>query len=368
MELTLLALHNFLSFVFIISIIVFVHEFGHFYIARLCKVKIETFSIGFGKEIFGYSDKKGTRWKFSLIPFGGYVKMHGDKNAASVADLSAIAKMSDEEKKQSFVCKNVYQKFMIVAAGPLANFILSIFLLTFLFKINGLNIALPIIDEISANSAAYEANLKPQDKIIAINDKEIKNLTDLQKIIALNANNKLQITIERENKIFTTTITPKYQVNKNIFGEEIKTGMIGISSSSILHQNLNFIEAAKNGAIETYSISKEILQSISELVIGKRSINELSGPIKIAKYSGKTTKMGAEIIIWFIAIISINLGVANLLPIPNLDGGHLFFYAIEIVLGKPIPQKIQLILFQIGGALLLSLMIFTIINDFWNWQ
>ena len=356
-------LHNLFSFIAIISLIVFIHEFGHFIVARWCGVKIEEFAIGFGKKIFGFRDKKGTEWKFCLLPFGGYVKMYGDKNGASMPDPEEIQKMSAAEKKKSFVFKNVYQRFAIVIAGPVANFLLAIIIFTFLFKINGLNSVLPIVDEILPQSAASESSLQKGDKILTINDQEITDFNDVRKIVTISTDKELRLEIEREKQILQINITPKYQVSKDFFGDEIKTGMLGITASQTTHEDLNIAQSFVQANVETYKTSLLIFEALYELITGKRSVKELGGPIKIAKYSGQTVTMGITVVAWFMAMISINLGVMNLLPVPVLDGGHLFFYLIEMIAKKPLPQKTQQIGFQIGMALVLTLMVFTTFND-----
>ncbi len=363
MALAQLILHNLLSFVLITSVIVFIHEFGHFLVARFCGVKVEEFSIGFGRELFGFTDKKGTRWKFCPIPFGGYVKMFGDKNSASIPDDEMIAQMSSAEKKQSFLGKNVYQRMAIVVAGPVANFILAIFIFTAIFRINGLRTTLPIVDTVVENSVAAEFGLKKGDKILAIDSKEITAFEEIRQIVSANTGEQLQLKVLRENEEISLAITPKIQTTKNIFGEDVKVGMLGITASESTHQDLNlwqsFVEANK----ETAQMTVAIFKAIGELVTGKRSVEELGGPIKIAKYSGKTFEMGAIAVLWFGAMISLNLGVMNLLPIPVLDGGHLFFYAIEAIRGKALSQKTQQIGFRFGLSLVLALMVFTTFND-----
>ncbi len=363
MSLLQLILQNFFSFIVLISIIVFIHEFGHFFVARLCGVKIDEFSLGFGREIFGFNDKKNTRWKFCLIPLGGYVKMYGDKNGASMPDLAEAEKMSEEEKKHSFIFKNVYQRIAIVAAGPIANFLLALVIFTFLFQVNGLNKVLPIIGEVMENSAAAEAGLQKGDKVMAIDGKEIKDFEAIRAIISESADKKLQLTISRSNDVVEIFVTPKFQSRKDFFGDEIKVGTLGVTASEIAHEDLNlgqsFIQAGK----ETYSVSVAIFKAIGELITGKRSVEELGGPIKIAKYTGKTVEMGATAILWFVAMISVNLGVMNLLPIPVLDGGHLFYYLVEVIFRKPLSPQVQKIGFQIGLSLVLTLMLFTTFND-----
>ncbi len=363
MALTQLIFHNLFSFIFIISFIVFIHEFGHFYVARLCGVKVDEFAIGFGKKLLGFTDKKGTLWKFCLWPFGGYVKMHGDRNGASMPDSEAIAEMSLEEKQKSFVGKNVYQRMAIVVAGPVANFLLAILLFTFLFRINGLATVLPIVDEVIENSAALEAGLKKGDEIIAINGNEISDFNQVRELVIGSVSQELIFKIKRSEKVFEIKIAPKIQTRKDFFGDDVEIKTLGVSASITSHQDLNlaqsFIEANK----ETYRTSIAIFKAIGELISGQRSIKELGGPIKIAQYSGKTVSMGVIAVIWFMAMISLNLGVMNLLPIPVLDGGHLFFYIFEAIRRKPLSQKTQQVGFRIGLSLVLSLMIFTTLND-----
>ncbi len=364
MTLLQLILHNFFSFVLIISFIVFIHEFGHFYIARLCGVKVDEFSIGFGKELFGFNDKKGTRWKLCLLPFGGYVKMYGDRNGASMPDLKLVDAMSEEEeKKKSFIGKNVWQRMAIVAAGPIANFLLAILIFTILFKINGLNIISPIVEDVLQNSAAIEAGLIKDDKILSIEGKEIDNFDDVRELVVNSLSDSLIFKIERQAKILEVKVIPKIQTRTDFFGDEISVRTIGITASKLSHQDLSLLESFSTANKETYRLSLTIFKTIGELITGKRSVKELGGPIKIAKYSGKTVNMGFVTVLWFIAMISLNLGVMNLLPIPILDGGHLFYYAVEAIRRKPLPESAQKIGFQIGLSLVVALMIFTTIND-----
>lgn len=363
MALTQLIIQNLFSFIFIISLIVFIHEFGHFFVARLCGVKVEEFSIGFGRKLFGFFDKKGTEWKFCLLPFGGYVKMFGDRNGASMPDSEAIAAMSLEDKKKSFIGKNVYQRMAIVSAGPIANFILAILIFTFLFKLNGLSSVLPIVDEVLPESAAYENGLKKGDKILAIDGAEIHDFDDMRQIVVSAADRELVFKIERGEEIFESKITPKNQVRKDFFGDDVKMGTLGVTASEVSHKELNIGQSFVEANVQTYKISMAIFKALGELITGKRSVEELGGPIKIAKYSGKTVEMGALAVIWFMALISINLGVMNLLPVPVLDGGHLFYYVIEAICGKPLPQKVQQMGFRFGLAIVLTLMVFTTFND-----
>ncbi len=386
-----LIIQNLFWFVIIISAIVFIHEFGHYYVAKKCGVKVETFSIGFGKEIFGFTDKDEVRWKFCLIPFGGYVKMFGDRNESSMPDHEKANEFTDEEKKQAFAYKNVYQKMAIVAAGPAANFILGIILFTILFKINGYSTTSSIIDIVVKDSPAMSAGLQKGDKIMEINDKKVKDFVDLQNIIAPSLNKKLKITICRDlensyqdmkkfsdscddlykNSLSSNelrilqidTLTQKREI-QNAFGESQEVAVIGIIPLTMAQESeVSIFKAFLAANVETYRFSKMILIAMKDLILGERSLKELSGPIKIAEYSGKTAQLGVMAMIWFTAIISINLGVINLLPIPVLDGGHLFFYLFEAIFGRPLPKKVQEFGFRIGFTTLVTLMIFTTFND-----
>ena len=363
MSIIQIILHNLLSFVAIISIIVFIHEFGHFIVARWCGVKIEEFAIGFGKKIFSFHDKKGTQWKFCLLPFGGYVKMFGDKNGASIPDIELIKNMSPRERKISFLGKNVYQRIAIVGAGPIANFLLAIFIFTCLFKINGITQIEPVVSEVVENSASYQAGIKKGDKILAIDNKEIEDFQDIRNIVVTGLEEDLNFKIKRNNEELNIKISPKIISSKDMFGDDVKMRSIGLIAENVVKKELSLSESFVEANKETLSISKSILKTLGQLISGQRSVKELGGPVKIAKYSGKTVDMGLIVVAWFMAMISINLGVMNLLPIPVLDGGHLFYYFIEAIKGKPLSQKYQTYGYNFGLAIVLSLMVFTTLND-----
>ena len=358
-----LILHNLFSFIAIISIIVFIHEFGHFIVARWCGVKIEEFAIGFGKKIFGFRDKKGTQWKFCILPFGGYVKMYGDKNGASIPDIELVEKMSPQERKISFLGKNVYQRIAIVGAGPVANFILAIFIFTCLFKINGISLVEPVVNEVIENSASFEAGIKKGDRILAIDDKKIEDFQEIRNRVITSLESDLNFKIERDGEELNIKISPKITSQKDMFGDEIKARTIGLVTDNVIKKELSLSESFVEANKETLNISHSILITLGQLLTGQRSVKELGGPVKIAKYSGETVEQGVVVVAWFMAMISINLGVMNLLPIPVLDGGHLFYYIFEAIKGKPLSQKVQNYGYNFGLALVLSLMIFTTLND-----
>lgn len=357
---------NTFSFIFIITIIVFVHELGHYYVARLAGVKVEVFSIGFGKEIFGWFDKNETRWKICLIPLGGYVKMFGDKNASSVADFEKIKNLSKREKEISFHTKPLPWKMAIVSAGPIANYILAILIMAFFFTYYGMPISEPIIDKIMQGSASEKAGFLKGDRILAIDEKEITKFSDIQTILSLNNGEELKILYQRHDEKYEINVIPDIIEKEDILGNISKTSKLGITSSNVILKKYPIHIVFAKAKSETYEISITTLKAISQIVSGKRSSDELGGPIRIAKYSGQSVKKGFQVVLWFIAILSINLGLMNLFPIPMLDGGHLFYYIIEAIRGKPISEKFQQIGFQIGLFLLIMLFAISTFNDVKN--
>jgi regulator of sigma E protease len=358
--------HNLFAFIIILSIIVFIHEFGHYFVAKMCGVKVEEFSIGFGKELFGRNDKSGTRWKFCLLPFGGYVKMFGDKNPASIADGEHLKEMTATEKKKAFYFQNVWKRIAIVSAGPIANFLLCILLLMVIFKVQGYTKVLPIIDQVQEQSAAAQAGILIGDKVLKINDVAIDDFEQMRQMVLQNGEKEMHLVVERGQKTIDINLAPKVSVSKNIFGDEQKTPLIGVGASQFEYSKMSLGQSFVQANVETYNLATAVAKGIGELITGTRSIKELSGPVKIAEYSGKSMAGGLMMVLWFMAIISVNLGVANLLPIPVLDGGHLFYYIIEAIRGKALPEKVQMTGFQIGFAILMSLMIFTTYNDITN--
>ncbi len=364
MEILQIILQNLFSFIAIISVVIFIHEYGHFYVARKCGVKVEEFSLGFGKKLFGFVDKKGTLWKICLLPFGGYVKMYGDKNAASIPDEILIKKMSKKEREISFIAKNVYKRMAIVIAGPVANFLLAIFLFASIFYFKGVVEVSPTISEIVEDSPAQKAGLKTGDEIVAINNRYVDDFGDVIMAVSTNTTKEMLFSIRRKSEIIDVKITPEIKIRKDFAGEEVKMPMIGVVASQSVHKELGLLQSARRATIETYDISVSVVKTLGQLIVGQRSIKELGGPIKIAKYSGKTFESKSKtMIIWFMALISINLGVLNLLPIPVLDGGHLFYYFVEAIRGRAISQPVQKIGYQLGFSLLITLMVFTTVND-----
>lgn len=357
-------LHYAWSFFVVLSVIVFIHEFGHYIIAKWCGVKIEVFSIGFGKELLGRTDKSGTRWKLSLVPLGGYVKMFGDASAASTPDRSQNAAMTEEEKRFSFHHKPLWQKAAVVLAGPIFNFLLTIVILTGLILSNGIASTAPVVGEILPDTPAARSQLVAGDKIIAVNGQKVSTFNDIPRLIATNLSTPVDLLIGRGKAApFHVTLTPEMKEDKDALGNVIKRPLIGIKSQPYEKMELSFPLAVKEAVIRTYQICQTTLGAVGQIISGERKADELKGPIGIAKLSGQATQMDFYVILWFIAMISANLGLVNLFPIPMLDGGHLLYYAIEAGTGRPVAEKIQEFGFKVGFALLACLMVFTILND-----
>ncbi len=350
-------------FIIVISILVFVHEYGHFWVARRMGVKVEAFSIGFGKELFGFYDKHGTRWKFSLIPMGGYVKMFGDKNEASAPDQEALNNFSLEEKKLAFQFQPLWSRALILVAGPLANYLFAIVIFTSFFSLYGIPFAEATISKMLENGPAIKAGLMEGDKILSINNHKIDGFTDISKIMDLSTGEAVSITIQRRNETYTKTIIPEILWQKDILGHEIKTYKLGIMANNISYTKHNIFSSAKFAFIECFNLSYMSLKGLGQIITGTRSVKELGGPIKIAQYSAKTAEHGIASLLWFMALLSVNLGFLNLLPIPALDGGHLLLYAVEFLFGKKNASKVQNFSFQIGLILIIMLSVFVTFND-----
>lgn len=355
--------HNFFSFILIISVIVFIHEYGHYYVAKLCGVKVEVFSIGFGKEIYGWNDKHGTRWKVSLFPLGGYVKMFGDISEASTPDKEKLKKMTAKEKRQAFHLKSLGQKSAIVAAGPIANFILAVVILALFFLYYGRPETLPVVGEVLEKSAAADADFQKGDVITELDGQKIERFEQIQRVISLNPGLEINYIIERNGQIVKGMVHPVLVETEDIFGNKIRAGRLGITSGKVEHRKMGIVPAFFAGISETYNISINTLKAVGQMITGARSADDLSGILRIGKYSGQATERGFSTVLWFMAVLSINLGLINLFPIPMLDGGHLLFYSIEAASGRPLAERFQEYGFKFGLVILVTLMVFATFND-----
>jgi regulator of sigma E protease len=350
-------------FLFVLTIVVFFHELGHFLVARWAGVKVLTFSIGFGPELIGFNDRSGTRWKLAAIPLGGYVKFYGDDNAASVPDQEAIGQMTEAERRDSFFYKSVPKRAAIVAAGPIANFILAIVIFAGVFTLYGKQASPARVDTVQPGSAAEAAGFKPADLILTINGKTVETFTDMQRIVSAAAGEVLIIEIDRGGVRSTLQATPKLTEIKDNFGNVHRMGVLGITGAREPPVPVNPLAAIKLGVDETWFVIDRTLSYIGGVVVGKESADQLGGPIRIAQVSGQVATAGFVALIHLAAVLSISIGLLNLFPIPLLDGGHLLFYAIEAIRGRPLSERAQEYGFRFGLAVVLLLMIFATYND-----
>jgi regulator of sigma E protease len=353
----------FLPFIGIITLLVFVHEAGHFLAARWCGVRVEVFSIGFGPELFGWNDRYQTRWKFSLLPLGGYVKMFGDSTAASTPDSDNIEKMSHEEQAVTFHGKNLRQKALIVFAGPAANFLFAWVLLTLMFVFIGQTITKPIVSEVVAGSAAEQAGFQVGDEILSVNGRRLLRFQDLQRSVQVGLGEPLAIEYRRGDQVLNQTVNPVVKEITDRFGAKQYIGMLGVKATGVEVVPVALLDAAPQAVVEIYDLSVSTLKAIGQIIRGARSAEDLGGPLRIAQMSGDYAAVNLDQMLYFLVLLSCNLGLINLLPLPALDGGHLFFYIIEGLRGRPLALKIQEYSMMVGIALVSSLMLFVTYND-----
>lgn len=355
------------SFIVVLSIIVVIHELGHYWAGRICGMEIKAFSLGFGPELFSITDKQGVRWRIAALPLGGYVKFAGDENAASVPSKEVLNQGAQPGQENWFHFKPLYQRAFVIAAGPIANFLLAIIVFAGLYSIVGKQITLPYVDEVMENSAAEEAGILPGDLILKVDGKEIPSFNELTRVISVSADQELVISIKRSNDIIELPVTPKGVEIKDRFGAPLFMGRLGISrainETSTKYVTEPIFTAISSGIDETGYVIARTVGFLKEIILGEQSFKQFGGPVKIAEVSGIAAQNGAASLIQLIAFISISIGFFNLLPIPPLDGGHLLFYVIEAVIRRPVDEKIQMIGFQFGLACMLSLMLFATWND-----
>jgi regulator of sigma E protease len=351
-----------LPFLAVLTALVFVHELGHYLVARWNGVRVEVFSIGFGPEIFGWNDRTGTRWKFSLIPLGGYVKFFGDANAASMPAEGA-AQMSASDRAVSFPHKRLGQRAAIVAAGPIANFAFAIVLLAGLFSIVGQPFTPAVVGSVVEGSAADAGGFQAGDEVIAVNGTTVARFEELQRIVALRPDETLRFSVLRDGARMELLATPARVVRDNGLGEEAEVGQLGIQRSGADYARHDPLTAVWQATRETVGIIDQTFTALGQIVRGARGTDELGGPIRIAQISGQAAELGVATVIYFAAVLSINLGLINLFPVPMLDGGHLLFYAFEAIRGRPLGERAQEYGFRIGLALVLTLMVFVTWND-----
>ena len=357
-----------LPFIILITVVVFIHEYGHYYFARKYKVGVTDFSIGFGRELFGWTDTYGTRWKFCLIPLGGYVKFFGDRNVFSQSEQEeVIKKYSREDQEKLFILKPLYQRSLIVAAGPLANFFLAIVIFSIINMFVGRDNTPAIISEIQKDGPTYESGILPGDKIFSINDREIESILQVSPTINSSTSDKIKIVISRNDELIVFFISPKIIESEDNLGNKFKKKIIGIKlavlDDSFVKEKLGFTKSIFYAVKEVWFVSVTSLKYLITILSGGGDSSQLGGPIRIAQITGQVAELGIIPFISIMAYISISLGLINLFPIPMLDGGHLMFYLFEKILGRPLKQKTQEGFFRIGLFLLFFLMFFATFND-----
>jgi len=354
-------------FLAVLTVIVFVHEMGHYLVARWNGVAIDTFSVGFGKELVGWNDKHGTRWRLSAIPLGGYVKFTGDMNAASVPDPEALANIDPALAPRLFANKNVWQRIAVVIAGPLANVLLTFFILYALLLGYGRYTIPPVVGEVIAGSVAETAGLEGGDVIVSVDGYAVRGFEDFQRLVATSPQRPVTIELERSGAPETIVVVPEAVEVQDRFGNNQRIGRIGVSRAV----DQTDVTLYRPGPVEAIGMTFEEISFIinrtaaflGDFFVGRGDIEQLGGPVKVAKVSGEVATLGIIALINLTALLSLNIGIFNLLPVPMLDGGHLLYYLVEAVRGRPLSVKVQEIGFRFGFALVVALMVFTLFND-----
>ena len=351
-------------FLVALMVIVFIHELGHFLVARWCGVDVEAFSIGFGKEIAGWHDRHGTRWKISWIPLGGYVKFKGDANAASMPDAGASEQAAGEPG--NFHNKPVWQRAAVVVAGPLANFILAVFIFAAAFMLVGAPMTEPRVDEVMQGSAAEKAGIQPGDLIISVDGRTIESFAELQESVITHAGEELSIVIDRAGNRLTIVAVPDLREEPDGFGGKMRIGLLGVRHNpdgGVRYERMSPTAAVERGLERTWFIVDTTFRYLGKLVTGRENADQLGGPISMAKAAGDAASAGFFQFVSVVAFLSVSIGLINLFPIPMLDGGHLVYYAIESVRGKPLGPGAQEWGFRIGLSLVIMLMVVGTWND-----
>jgi regulator of sigma E protease len=355
-----------LPFLFVLTVVVFFHELGHFLVARWCGVAVKVFSIGFGPEIVGFNDRHGTRWQLSWIPLGGYVKFIDDENVAS-AGHKTLEALSEEDRKRSFQGKSLGARAAVVAAGPLANFVLAIVIFTLIFSFFGERITAAKVDIVNPGSAAERAGFQPGDRVLSVDGQKIESFGEMQRIVGTSADQPLTFTVERAGKTLDIVATPERKEITDRFGNTMRIGLLGIqrtaSPDDWTLKRHDPITAFGMAVKECYFVVSRSLGYLYDVATGREAADQLGGPIRIAQVSGQVAAAGFIALLNLAAVVSVSIGMLNLFPIPMLDGGHLLFYGIEGLRGRPLSEATQEIGFRIGLAFVLMLMIFATWND-----
>lgn len=357
-----------IPFIVVLSLLVFVHEMGHYLAGRWSGIRVLAFSVGFGPELAGFTDRHGTRWKISAIPLGGYVRFYGDEDAASRPDFEGVADMSPEERETTMSGAKLWKRAVTVAAGPIANFILAIVIFAAVFGINGKPVVDPVVAETRPGSAAEQAGVLPGDVLLALDGKHVATFDDVRRYVSMRPDMPIVVTVRREGAELDLSMVPQRTEITDQFGNKMEVGLIGIVTSqergNFRVEPLSPLEAVGEGARQTWHIVTGTFDYLYNLVTGRMNADQLGGPVRIAKMSGEVATLGFTAYLTWAAMLSVSIGLLNLMPVPVLDGGHLVFYAIEAVRGRPVGPGAQEIAFRIGLVMILSLMVFSTWNDF----
>jgi len=355
-----------IPFLFVLTLVVFFHELGHFLVGRWCGVKIEAFSIGFGPEILGWTDRTGTRWRIALLPLGGYVRFLGDANAASAPDLETVAAMPASERALSFPAQTVWKRFLIVLAGPVASLLLAVVIFAGSAYFSGRYILLPKIASVAPGSAAEEAGFQSGDLVLSVDGEKIESFTDLQRIVSIRPSETLSIVIDRAGSQLELKAVPRLQERDSFVGKK-RVGVLGLTATrdetTLIFKDETLKGAVQFGLSETVNVVSGSLTYLKNIVIGRAPPDQLSGPVGIARMSGEAAKLGFMALIGMAGLISASIGFLNLLPIPLLDGGHLVLYVIEALRGRPLEARTVETAFRIGLAFIVALTLFTLFLD-----
>jgi regulator of sigma E protease len=354
-------------FLLVLTLLVFVHEMGHYLVGRWSGIRILAFAVGFGPELVGFTDRHGTRWKLCAIPLGGYVKFFGDEDAASIPDYARLETFSPEERDRTFLGAKLWKRAATVAAGPIANFILAIAIFAVLFSIYGKSVADPIVAEVKADSAAQKAGVLAGDLLVSIDGNAVKTFDDVRRYVSIRPETPITIRVERKGAFLDLPMTPQRTEITDQFGNKMELGIIGIvtnqETGNFRLQTFGPLEAVGQGAVESWHIVTGTFNYLANLVTGRMKADQLGGPIRVAQASGQMATLGIAAVLQLAAVLSVSIGLLNLMPVPVLDGGHLMFYAVEAVRGKPVGPGAQDIAFRIGFAMVLMLMVFATWND-----
>lgn len=351
-----------IAFLAALGPLVFIHELGHYLVGRWCGVGAETFSIGFGREVAGWTDKRGTRWKVGWLPLGGYVRFTGDMDPASMG--RNLDQLDPELRARSFHAKPIWQRFLIVLAGPMANFLLAIAIFAGFLAIYGTPSTPPVVGKVIAGSAAERSGLQPGDRIVSLANRDVETFTDLQRITVLRPNETVPMEVQRGATSRRIEVTLTERIDKDRFGQVYRSGQLGVMPLPGRHfDSVSPLRLIPEATKLTIEITRSTMTGLWQIITGRRPVEEIGGPLKMAQIAGQQATLGIDQFIQIIALFSINLGFINLLPVPMLDGGHLVLYTVEAVRRRPLGERAQEWMFRGGFAALLTLILFTTVND-----